>query len=425
MSFVQNNTNTSGVTVGTLAGGASTNTINISGTSKFTLSSITGVTSNILTINNTSTDTVDTVAATLGGTAFTDNSLSTLFLSGSGTTTLSRWVDTYNSTLLVLDSATATQTIGASTISPTSAVTSGATVIGETATTGLTVGMPVSGTGIPSGTTIASISSGVSFTLSNATTAALTTSSSLTLGGYSTNTTTGTYFLNATAETLVTSGGKALKFYEVAPLVTTVTGSGAGAITLGLDDTLAGAVTVDFSASNAGNTIYLNRETVGNQADVVKVGNGNNTIYIETSATNAKGSLTLGSGANNVYLPAAHAGSVYAITLATATGTASTYTYSIINNYKDSTDTIAFPDTAGATVTVNTTAVSSVSAGLTLALANTTQHNFYFFTDGTNEYVFQHGGASSTALTTSDSLIEIVGMTNPVTHIATGGIVTA
>lgn len=394
----------------------------------------------------------------------------TLNVSGASATTITDSALTVVSSLTVLDSATAALTVGAtSDIALTSASltnTGSATLTagdinnstGTTFTT-LTIagtGAVTLGSSVTTGLTLADTTASVTITDSD--TAAVTiyrvaetagTSGALTISDTGagaltistlTDTSTGTLTITKTGAGSVSIGGVAgtigataihltdsntsgsLSFGSSTVTVTdnaatSVVGSGTGKESLYLADNDAAVLTVDFSGSSANDVISIARgagQVTPGVADVYKVGNGNNTLTITAiNPADSTDTIYFGSGANTIS-DIAHTTGVHNYINTAATGLNTVNAFSTISGTSttSNTDTLKFVgNTVTSTNSVTFVGATSVGAGVAWALANLSQNEAGTFTVGNNTYVFDHGGSSSTALSATDSMVEIMGTT--------------
>jgi hypothetical protein len=207
---------------------------------------------------------------------------------------------------------------------------------------------------------------------------------------------------------------------------TSITGTGTllGALYVAINDHVATAVTADFSGSAANNQISLALDNYA--ADLVILSNGNNDLTI-TNAVNVVAntdSVSFGSGAN-VIIDAIHTTGVHAYVNTVATGINSATVYSSITNTSSTAaiDTLRFMgDAVTAFDNSNLDAgAATVQDGITASLAALAPHQVGFFTGpGGNYYIFDHADNSS-ALTSADSLVEIVGPTAVVLGVPLNG----
>ena len=198
-----------------------------------------------------------------------------------------------------------------------------------------------------------------------------------------------------------------------------VTVTPTGLVSLTMTDYL-GATTVSGSTNNAADTIALTTSAsgFGKTGSAITLGNGANTISHTDAYLGDKVTITVGTGQNGITLQSGHLGQD-SVSIG-ASGTTSATTYSTITNAMTGTDTITLTGNSSAVATADaltsglnsTNTYSSIGAGITGALAGTTQNHISWFIVGSDEYIFEHGGSSTTALTATDTLVKVAGLTS-------------
>jgi hypothetical protein len=232
------------------------------------------------------------------------------------------------------------------------------------------------------------------------------------------NTGTGTLVVGAATTTPLTDNS-----------ATTITGTGSGALTIRIADSLAGVVTSNFNgligtAATGAVTEWINRGAATGNNDAYTFGSGLTTLTITaTSALTGQSAITMNNAnANLITLGSAHTGRD-AFVFTSPSGTASVTTFTTIVNAVDNLDTLTFRNagsttnqtiTAGTGTTLGST-FASVQAGVNFELANlATQTAGWFIapnSSGVNSvWIFDHQSASTTALAANDNLVLLSGL---------------
>ena len=235
---------------------------------------------------------------------------------------------------------------------------------------------------------------------------------------------------NTGTGTLVVGAATSTPFID--DLATTITGTGSGAITIRIDDELAGVVTSNFNgligtAATGAVTEWITRGAAVGNNDVYTFGSSLINLTISGSTGNTLSGtspITLNnSNANVITLGASHTNPDQ-FTFTTPSGTSSVTTFTTIVNAVDNKDTLTFRNSGSSTnqtLVAGTVAgtkggtFASVQAGVNYELAYLTSTQVGWFiapnSSGVNSvYIFDHQSASTTALAASDNLVLLSGL---------------
>jgi len=373
LTITQNDTNTNGVTIGTLTdlGLAS---MNFAGSGKLTVTTNTADTSSILTLNSTNTNSTAVTLGTLTGSG--SAALNTLSFGGTGAITINNFTET-GSGLTITDSDTGAVKIGANGSTTAALTASSATSITiiNSGTGSLTIGNPIYTDGAGTISTAGGQSlNGTSYYLIDA-----------------------THGFNQSANNIATItlvNGVAFNMLTSSTAFTTISGSTDNS-SVTFRDTGNNAAAATVTLGNGNNLISLNTTSA---TATITVGNGNNTI--EQEGGNNIMAVTLGSGTNYVKFGTGHTG-VNTITFSAANA-ASTTAYTLIaGSGPTALDTITFKYSAIDNTVVNEGLVTSIAAGISGA---SLYHGYTEFNDGTNTYVWENTGT-----TANNELVGFVG----------------
>jgi len=218
--------------------------------------------------------------------------------------------------------------------------TSGTNVLTTTTTAGLVVGMPISGTGIPAGSTITGITPGVSFTISNNTTAAVTAAAPIFGNTY-------------TGKTIVNGGTLQLT------LAAAGTGPRTNYVAVPGDLVINAATVTELNVANQ----------ISSAANITIGGGGRLNLVNLAGVTETLGSLTFLDGssatatANGLDRTAAQLTSTVNLTAATAITSNNTNPSTGVPYIGGNTGNIAFTNATSSTLNINSpTAVNGVLA---------------------------------------------------------------